>query len=207
MSLKSIYAGVHFQDAWLMEPHTTVDSQLSYYNSTNLRTSDTTVFWTGITSFGIQDNTNWTSNTFKTIYSHTGQGIVYGMIACSAGGAETTTFEVTVDGVLKTITVTNANTERASLQLATGTTGAEFTTASIWLEPGNSTTAQLDSSTLSTFQTIQNIIAPHKWYGMAGVPALRYNISCLIRMKHSATITNATATAFSGVLVRKGIAS
>lgn len=206
MSLKSNYPGIHFKDPWLLEPNTVVTSTLKFFNTAGTATvANTTAFFTGFAQFGIQDNTDWTSNTYKTIYSHTGAGVIYGMVACAAGGAETTTFEITIDGVLSTITVTNANTERAVLS-AGGlglNAGTEFTTATLW-ETAN---GALDSGTLSTFQTSQDCIPSLKWYANAGVGGLRYNISALVRMKHSASITNSTATAYSGVLVRKGIAA
>ncbi len=199
--------GVHFKDAWLMEPHTNLATNLKMYDGSSLRIANTTAFFTGFAHFGIQDNTDWSANTFKTIYSHTGTGIVYGMTACTAGGAETTTFEITIDGVLKTLTVTNAIGERASLLIGgVAETGSdEFTAAPAY----QLTLSALDSSTLTTFADGGNvqIMMPLRWMGMVGLPALRYDISCLIRMKHSVSITNSTATSFSGVLVRKGIAS
>lgn len=198
--------GIHYKDAWLMEPHSDGASAIKFYNSASTgTTSDTTAFFTGFTSWGIQDNTDWTANTYKTIYSHTGRGLVYCMIACTAGGAETTTFEITLDGVLQTITITNAASARAFLSAAGhSTSGGEFTSANVAWQ-GNAET--LDAATLTTFFNNTSVIPPPKYYANLGVGALRYDISCLIRMKHSTSITNSTATAFSGVLVRKGIAS
>ncbi len=207
MSLKGNYPGIHHKDPWVLQPVTVASASLFMHNAAGTQNAaNTTAFFTGFAQFGIQDNTDWTSATYKTIYSHTGSGLVYAMVACVAGGAETTTFEVTIDGVLKTITVTNANTERALL-VASGFSDnggpVDFTTAN---QEGKPLIA-LDSGTLTTFQTGGINIIPQRMAHVLGVPALRYDISCLIRMKHSASITNSTATAFSGVLVRKGIAA
>lgn len=203
----STKGGVHYRDAWLMEPHSDGATVINFYNVGDaLNTSATTAFFTGFASFGVQDNTNWTANTYKTIFSHTGQGIVYAMIACTAGGAETTTFEITIDGVLKTITITNANAARAYLTAAghTNTSGTEFTTATV---AAKSNGEALDAATGTTFFNNSTVIPSLKYCANLGIPALRYDVSCLIRMKHSAIVNNTTAEAFSGVLVRKGIAS
>lgn len=202
--------GLHFKDPWIMTPHTVVSGNLNLYTTSGVINNCTTgsAFIYGFQATGIYDSTNWTSATYKTIYSHTGSGLVYAMLACTAGGAETTTFEITIDGVLKTITVTNASTERALLVAGDlpNSSATDFTTSSAYAFPNGS----IDAGTLTTFQdgSLGSFyINPARWYGLAGVPALRYDLSCLIRMKHSASITNSGATAFSGVLVRKGIAS
>lgn len=199
------YPGPHFQDPRLLLPMTVVSTSVQLYDSGNtVRTAATTAFFTGLASYGVQDQTDWTSNTYKTIYTHTGMGLIHGMIACTAGGAETTTFEITIDGVLREITVTNANTERALLW-----TGQEretdFTTTNN--EVSNVTSSGLDSGTLTTLQTGAMWIPVMRHAYNFGCPLLRYDTSCLIRMKHSASITNSTATSYSGVMVRKGIAA
>jgi hypothetical protein len=202
---RGYFGGPHHKDPWLMEPRTVASASLKSYNSAStLTTGDTTAFFTGLTSYGIQDNTDWTSDTYKTLYSHTGRGLIFGIVACTAGGAETTTFEITIDGKLHTVTVTNANGERAAL-LAGGAGfngGTEFTTATIWQQQGTA----LDAG-LTTQQTGNAVILPVKWLVNAGVPALRYDSSCLIRAKHSASISNSVATSYSAVIARKGIAA
>ncbi len=204
---RQVGAGMHFKDPWLMQPVNNRADTIKLYNSAGtLVTLQTTAGFTGIAQYGIQDQTDWTAGTYKTVYSHTGKGLVFGMIACEAGGAETSTFEITIDGLpLQEITITNANNYRAVL-LAGGygnTGGTEFTTATDWQKPIGS----LDSATLTTWSPAATVVVipTVMWYGNLGVPALRYDVSCLIRMKHSTSITNSTATAYSGVLVRKGI--
>lgn len=209
MSLRTNYPGPHFKDIWLLEPHTVASSSLGIYNPSNTRVSaDTTAYFTGMTSWGVQDNTDWTSNTYKSIYSHTGSGLIYAIVLCTAGGNETSTVEITIDGVFKTMTVNNASGERAAWLVGGygSGSGVEFTTALAWLGSTGSNMA-LDASGLSTIQTGTVTQSPLKWNGMVGLPALRYDNSCLIRAKHSASITNSTATSYSAVMVRKGISA
>lgn len=204
MSLRT-QTGAHFKDPWLMLPMTNAASNVPMYDTTNtVRNSDTVAFFTGLAGFGATDTTNWSSNTYKTIYSHTGRGLVHACVGPTAGGAATTTFEMTVDGVLSEITVTNANTERAFL-LTGAVMLADFTTVNTAQGIGSSGNA-LDAG-LSTIQAGVIYIPPMRWAHNFGIPLLRYDVSMLIRMKHSAAITNSTATAYSGVMVRKGIAA
>ncbi len=207
MAIFGTQPGPHFQKPSLLSANTIATSLINNYAASAGVTSasTTTQFFTNLAAYGVQDQTNWTAATYKTIYSHTGSGLIYGMIACTAGGAETTTFEITIDGILSTITVTNANLERAVLIASGAGNGTDFTTASIWPTTND---AGLDAGTLTTFQSSNTWVWPSmRWFGLMGVSLLQYNISCLIRMKHSASITNSTATAYSGVMVRKGIAA
>lgn len=188
-----------------MVPHTVESSTLNIYNAANAKVAlDTTAGFTGIAQFGIQENTDWVANTYKTIYSHTGCGLILALIGPTAGGAETTTFEITIDGVLSTITITNANGERAVLaaQSMGISGGTEFTSINIWQENQTGMDA-----TRTTLQTNANVILSARTAGILGSPLLRYDYSCLVRMKHSTSITNSIATAYSGVVVRKGITS
>lgn len=196
--------GSNFKDIWLMTPITAAAANLALVDvGGTTRALNLTTAFTGFAKVGIQDNTDWTANTYKTIFSHTGCGLIYGLIGPTAGGAETQIFEVTVDGVLKTITITNANGERAVLLASGGVNTADFTTAT----NGQMSLGSLDSASLTTYQDTAYGIPGPRANQMLGVPALRYDYSCLIRMKHSASITNSTATAYSAVMVRKGIAS
>lgn len=199
--------GNHFTDLWLMQPSTCLAANMAFFDSSpTSRISSIVAFFTGLASYGVIDSTNWTANTFKTIYSHTGSGLIFALVGPTAGGAETTTFEVTIDsGAAQLLTVTNANAERALLTahgIAEGAGNADFTTAGKWVSPAD---AGLDAGTLTTLQTGVFVIPSMRFTMALGVPLLRYNTSCLIRMKHSTSITNSTATAYSGVMVRKGI--
>lgn len=203
--------GIHFKDPWIMNVHTDLAANISLYDTVpNANTAATVAFFTGLSSFGVIDSTNWTANTYKTIYSHTGMGLIYMMIGPTAGGAETTTFEITIDGVLTTVTVTNANGERAMLEAAGISGGTDLNTTNVGWAPapgvaGGGLDAGLTTTQATT--TAGHLVHPMRWHGSLGIAALRYNISALVRMKHSAIINNSTATAYSGVMVRKGIAA
>ena len=195
--------GINFSDPRRMIPVTVVSNSLNFYDTSGTQQAGgSTQFFTGIAAYGVQDTTDWVANTFKTIYSHTGFGNIAAMIACTAGGAETTTFELTIDGTLSTITVTNATGERAALLTSVGS-NADFTTAAQFDKAADS---GLNAGT-TTFQTGAMFIPAFIKSMKTGIPLLEYKLSCLIRMKHSASITNSTATSYSGVIVRKGIAS
>lgn len=200
----AVTTGVHFTDPWLMVPRSQLATGLSFYDASGTGVAgDAVNFFTGIASYGVIDSTNWTAATYKTIYSHTGKGLVGGMIACTAGGAETTTFEITIDGTLSEITVTNAIGERAMLTCVGTLLDGEFITTAVALKPIDTGL----NAGLTTLQTMTSRVAPMQWFDKFGIPLLRYDSSCLIRMKHSVDITNSTATAYSGVMVRKGIAA
>ncbi len=203
MSLRT-NSGIHFSDPRQLVPITAPSASISMYdkNIVNNAASTTAFFNSGIASYGVIDITNWTSNTYKTIYSHTGAGLIHGMIACTAGGAETTTFEITIDGVLTEMTVTNANGDRAALWATGPSTPTEFSSASIAFQNATDQTA-LDASLTAFASTGSVELIPMNWAYKFGLPLLQYKISALVRMKHSASITNSTATAYSGVMVRK----
>lgn len=196
--------GIHFTDPWLFEPRTILATQ--YYTSDSalsVTASSTTAFFTEQASRGLQDQTNWTANTYKTLLNvASGKGLVAGMCGPTAGGAETTTFEITVDGVLDELTITNATSERAFLTNCATGLNSIYTTAAHYL--GNSTGALAASAT--TFQDDLNIYAlPWQVIGFHGTPCLRFNTSLLIRAKHSENITNSTATSYSYVMYRLGL--
>lgn len=191
--------GVHYSDPWLMTPASIVASSIS--EGTNL--ASTVAFFTNITGEGVIDTTNWSDGVYKTIYSHTGFGLIAGAIGPTAGAASTTTFRFTLDNVVSTITVTNASTERAFLSAAGFINNADFTTA------GTIATLQslLDSGK-TTLQTGAFQLPSLRLLGYTGAALLRYNVSATVEMKHTGeAITNSTATAYSAVLVRKGIAA
>ncbi len=202
--------GPHFKDLWVMNPITFPSNSVFIYNTADVAVSaDTTAGFTGFAQYGLQDNTNWSANTYKTLYSHTGKGLVLAIVGPTAGGAETSTLRVTIDGgAAQPSTVTNANAERAVWMCGNNQPTQQYTTA----QAGNQYNPALDAATLSTFQITGGApgsITIPGWRHAAifGMSLLRYDISCLIEMKHSASITNSVATAYSAVLVRKGITS
>lgn len=204
LSLGYQSAGSNFKDAKLFQPYSITSTGLLIHDAAASATNAGAVaFFTELANRGVIDSTNWTGGTYKTILSvSSGSGVVYAMVACTAGGAETTTFEVTVDGALQEVTVTNASGERALLVFGLGYTAATYTTAAYWSASLGTLNANKD-----TYTSAGGVLPHPAFLGMNGTPGLQYNKSILIRMKHSVDITNSTATAYSGVMYRAGIAS
>jgi hypothetical protein len=193
--------GIHFTDPGEFQLISNASSTVRYINATGSAFSaNTTVAFTGFAAMGLQDLTNWTANTYKTILSVSGKGFVAGYIGCEAGGAETHTVEFTVDGTLKEIAIVNASGERAlivpGLIPETAYTTANFEAAN------NSGPLDAGKTTLGTVSSTQGFITPWQWLGTNGVPLLKFTTSLLVRAKHSASITNSTATAYSALLYR-----
>ena len=198
--------GVNFKDPWLMYPMMTTALTTRAFGADGVdRTTATTQFFTEMASRGLQDQTNWTSNTYKTLLSVTsGKGEVYCMNGPTAGGAETTTFEITVDGVLDEIAVgTLASGERAFLHCGL-TVDDLFTTATQNLLPGTEI-LEADKATWGASGGGDLYVPPWWAVGALRHPMLQFDNSLLIRAKHSASITNSTATAYSAVMYRLGL--
>lgn len=198
----------NFSDPRYMLPITYLAADARTINSSlTAVTLDTTAGFTGLAQFGLQDNTDWTANTYKTIYSHTGMGFLLALIGPTAGAAATTTFELTIDGVLREITVTNAGIGERAILLSSPPirNGADFTTASSLSGPLGIYDAGLTTIQASSGRVLD--IVTQRSAAVLSAPLLEYRISCLIRMKHSASITNSVATAYSAIIVRKAIAA
>lgn len=196
--------GIHFSDPGEMLPRVFVAANLLLEeNDGTDRTSETTAFFTAMAARGFQDTTNWTSDTYKTLLSVTsGSGLLAALVGPTAGGSETTTFEITVDGKLVEIPIAVASGERACLmQLALP--GATFTTASRFAIQGGTINA---GKTIIGTPTIDTLLCGWPLVTAYGTPCLKFKTSLLIRAKHSANITNSTATAYSGGMYRLRIA-
>jgi len=131
-----------------------------------------------------------------------GKGLVAAYIGCTAGGAETHTVELTVDGKLVEIAIgTLASGERAALLPGCAVSGifASGTFIGTGVE-----VLEADKATIGALSGT-NYIPPWSIVAFFGIPLLRFNRSLLVRAKHSATITNSTATAYSGVMYRLGL--
>jgi hypothetical protein len=155
-------------------------------------------FFTEMARRGIQEQTNWTADTYKTIVNINSSkgGWVFAYIGCTAGGAETHTTRWTIDGkTAQTVTVAGlASGERAVLLSGASTTSTA---------PGNEA---LDADK-ATFGAIgaNNSIAT--WAGISNlsIPLLRFEQTLLLEAKHSVSITNSTATAYSALQYRLGL--
>lgn len=202
--------GVHFSEPWLMAPAHGAATRLEIYDSGAVtRDSTTTAFFTEMDRRGLQNTTNWSSDTYKTLLTvSSGKGLIAGYVGCTAGGSETHTVEITIDGVLTEIVITGlASGDRASLLAGSPHGEAMFTAASganSWADPGGEA---LDSGKQIFVEVVsyQSVIVPWRTHFMFGIPCLRFDKSLLVRAKHSAGITNSTATAYSGIMYRLGL--
>lgn len=193
-------SGLHFTNPAEFMPYSVPVAKLLAIDSGDAsQACSTTAFFTELARRGLQDQTDWTANTYKTLLSvSSGKGFVAAVIGPTAGGAETTTFEITVDGVLSTITVTNAASERACLLSANIATTNDLTSS---LTEALDATKSFFTSTRST----ATVLPP--WAAMRSIPQLKFNVSLLIRAKHSTIITNSTATSYSAVMYRNLVAA
>lgn len=141
-------------------------------------------FFTEAALRGIADDTNWTADTYKTILSVSGGAEVYNIIGPTGlAGTPTTTFEITVDGVLYEIAMTATTTgHRAML-------GAMMVTASDNLYGPDGVTSDKSALILTTYQ---GDISPWQRADFYGMPRLSCKTSLLIRMKSSEN--NSTTT-------------
>lgn len=196
--------GIHFNEPKRFYPGCAVATAFQCSDSAgSARASDTTNFFTELARRGLQDQTNWTADTYKTILSVTGAGLVAAYIGCTAGGVQSHTVEFTVDGTLSTVTIAGlASGERAVLLTGLGYT-SDYTVADIYFNPG---TEALDSDKATFGGVLTNGLLP-TWRNSDRIPCLEFRSSLLIRAKHSATITNSTATAYSAVMYRNFLAA
>ena len=200
-------SGVHFKDPWQFTPVSHSAANLGIVSNAVAETfADATAFFTQLATRGLQDTTNWTADTYKTILNvASGKGLVSAYIGCTEGTAAAThTVEFTVDGVL---------TEIAIPIVATGQRGCLFTaimaTTSFTTAAAHAAAAfgslNAGKTTFATIPTTTPQVLDHGWITSHGTPCLLFERSLLIRAKHSTTITNSTATAYSGVQYRLGL--
>jgi hypothetical protein len=205
-TLYSAGKGIHFKEPWRLTPMMAAAAQLGVYDAADARQAATTVaFFTEMARRGLQDTTNWTSDTYKTLLTvSSGKGYVAAIVGCTAGGAETTTFRITVDGLAHTIAVgTLAAGERACL-LAGYVEGTEYTTAEN-INKGTAETLEADKATFGAVSNIGSANIPPWRFFKRGIPLLTFDTSLVIEAKHSANITNSTATAYSAVQYHLGL--
>ncbi len=197
--------GVHTKNPWELMPYVCVATDLTSYDATDTsNTSATTAFFTEMARRGLQNQTDWSANTYKTLLSvSSGNGFVAAVIGCTAGGTETTTFEFTVDGVLSTVSVGPLASGSRGAILAHAGIITDFTTANKWYQGAQ----EALNGDVATFGAITSTSSMAHWREMVNFPLLRFDNSLLIRAKHSASITNSTATSYSAVMYRLGIAS
>jgi hypothetical protein len=199
--------GAYFNKPHFLVPIADGAATFNVYDSASSTQASTTVafFTQWAADRGTTDTSNWTADTYKTIYNNSsGRGRLAAYIGCTAGGNETHTVEVTIDGVLKELAFSLTSGQRLFLGCFMPTTTLEFTTASAYTQVGAE--AINAAKTGFTDQHNSTMVIP-SWRAvlLLGIPLIRYDASLLIRAKHSASITNSTATAYSAVMHIAGL--
>lgn len=197
--------GPNFKDPRLLMPFRFTATDLHVYDTGGVnRTFATTEAFTECANRGVQDTTNWSADTFKTILSVSGAGKMYGYIGCTSGGADDHTIEITVDGTVYTIVIPTTSGLRAAL-LPNYEANTFYTTSGVAvayhsvLDSGK----QYFDGVAGNVPSIPSLVAIEKM----GYPVLQFDQSLLIRAKHESAVTNSTATAYSAVLYRKLLGS
>src|SRR6185503_12810915 len=112
MSLRNS-SGVHFSDPRQFHRQMVAASVIACAEAASSTTdaANTAQFFTNFALNGVADNTNWTATTYKTLLSVTGAGFVNAIIGPTGlAGTPTTTFRITVDGVVYTVALTATTT-------------------------------------------------------------------------------------------------
>lgn len=198
-------SGINFSNPKYFRPYTYTAANLICTDSSNVgNTSATVAFFTEMANRGVTDTTNWTSDTYKTILSiSSGSGEVYAYIGCTAGGSETHTVRITVDGIAYTMTISGLASGKRACLLQHVEPSTTWTTASDRLEPAGEGLAAGKAIFSDGYGGAY--ILP--WMHISGIPKLEFKRSILIEAKHSASITNSTATAYSAVMYRQFVTS
>lgn len=192
--------GIHFADPRKFQFVSATAANLLAYDASNTqRTAATTEFFTEMARRGLQEQTDWVADTYKTLLNVTsGAGHVASIIGPTAGGSSTTTFEITVDGIAYTIAVPVSGSGLRACAFAGYAGINNYTTAIDFVQPR----AEALDATKTYFTDIayNGAASVLPWnFLMRGIPMLEYKNSLLIRAKHSANITNSTATAYSAI--------
>ena len=200
--------GINFTDAWQFYPYIVTTTDLEVSDSSGAgQDSTTTAFFTQYATMGLQDTTDWVADTYKTILNvASGKGLVASIVGPTAGGASTTTFEFTNDaGVVEEMVIAGlASGERAVLYAVPPTFTNIYTSAGQPTRPYNEV-LEADKATFGAMSSTAMRALPWRQLGMFGAPLYQFNTSLLLRAKHSADITNSTATAYSAVQYRLGL--
>lgn len=152
--------------------------------STTATTSGSAGFWTSVGNDGVAVDSNFTAATYKQILSITGDGEVGFVIGPTAGGSETTTFEITVDGTLKEIAVSVSSGERAILA-ASFIQNDTYTTSSAFA----GRIGDLNAAKTQYGTAVGRDIVSTGALASRGIPRLQFDTSLLVRIKHSANVT------------------
>jgi hypothetical protein len=182
--------GINFAEPWKFPIHAASnEAGVSVYLGAGSGTPATNAsFWTEINGRGTATNANFTANTYSTIFTDTGKGLIATIIGPAASNNGTTTFEITVDGALVEVPVTVLAGQRAILGLVTA--NGVFTAAAT--QGLNFGTFDANKITQSVGAIGANSIILPNWHSIycLGMPCLQYNTGFTLRVKHSADISD-----------------
>jgi len=156
------------------------------YNGGDFNTTEAT-FWTHMGEAGVAVDTNFSAGVAKEILASSTPGELMAVVGPQAGGAETTTFTLVIDGVTYTFpAITLASTMRAglvnALSLYTSAANNSFANGSFMFSTpgwnGSKTVASPHDVGIPTHMT------PYTYFA----PLLRYN-TISVSVTHSANVT------------------
>ncbi len=182
----SLGSAANFSDPKRMPKGIAQAQSIALNDYTDNRSSTVSSFWTPLANNGVDDNTDFTADTYKTLVDITsGAGVLCAVVGPTAGGAETTTFEITIDGGTPVeITRTCASGDRAFLGHLISKSAFTASGGPNYFPDGLASDKQgFDGSgTLLTLVTPNHLLF---W----GTSLLEYTESLKVRIKHSANVT------------------
>jgi len=196
--------GIHFREPWEFFPHLRNSNAYSIVDkAASNTTAAVAAFWTELALRGAIDTNDVVANTYVTLANITGKGFLGGVIGPTSGGNDITTFEITVDGgTAVELPITTASGKRAALLPSVLVNDGLTTAYEAWISAGD---LNAGKTILSGDQTGW-VIPAWNTIGFFGAPVLKFKTSLLVRIKHAASITNSTATAYKGAMYRVGLA-
>lgn len=197
--------GIHFIDPSQFLPFSKLTPTIIAEPVSANTSAAAAFFTTGLAGMGLADTTNWSSGVKKTIatLSSSKGGIVAAYIGPTAGGVETHTVEFTLDSRAPiTVTITPGASGKRLCLFATAPTTLNATTAVSAGGNESELSGNAIFGDMSNGATVQNYLPPWSWLTTNQTPCLIFKSTCTIKATHSASITNSTATAYSGVMFR-----
>lgn len=200
--------GVHFTDPReFFRQLVLSSSRLCVRTASATQGAEAAAFWTEIDVRGVADDTNWTSDTYKTILSvSSGIGLVSNIIGpVGLSGTPTTTFRITVDGVqsqpIPVVATTTGQRAMLGPSFTSASQAGSFYTAALIAQQGaTSINAAKDTQYIGGTGTNDALLSPWQTLRLMGTPCLIYRQSLLIEMKSSeSNSTTANRERSSGV--------
>lgn len=180
--------GPHFKDPRLMPRWY---AKYPWLDGGNAYQSDT--FWTKLGQQGVTENTDWTAGSWKTLLSVSGNaGQVAMLIGPSvAAVTDTTTWEITVDGVETTLSMPGdaSMVSAARAFLGHGHNGLLYTSNDVFSSPGTAFTG--NTVWYDTGGTNMDVFS-FPYLLALGTPLLVFEHSLLVRCQLSASQTATT---------------